>query len=167
MECVLREFVLSDAKSLAKYANNKNIGRFLRFLPFPYTEEDGEEFITQTINRDKQKQDIEAIVVDGEVIGTIGLFVGSDVYCKTAEIGYWIGEEFWGKGIMTTAVKQMCAKGFKNYDIVRIYAHIFSVNTASARVLEKCSFKFEGTLTKGIYKDGVVYDESSYALIKD
>lgn len=167
MEFVLREFVLSDVKSLTKYANNQNIGKFLKFIPFPYTEKHAEEYITQTINRDKQKQNIQAIVVDGEVIGTISLFVGNGLYCKIAEIGYWIGEEFWGKGITTKAIKQMCAKGFENYDIVRIYGNIFTVNTASGRVLEKCGFKFEGTLRKAIYKDGIVYDESIYALIKE
>lgn len=167
MEFILREFVLSDKKSLAKYANNINIGRYLRFLPFPYTEQNAEDFIIESLNRDKEKQDIRAIEVKGEVIGTIGLFVGSGLYCKTAEIGYWIAEPFWDKGITTTAVQQMCDEGFKKYDIVRIYANIFSANTASGRVLEKCGFKNEGVLRKAIYKDGIIYDEISYALVKD
>ena len=100
-----------------------------------------------------------------EVI-TIGVFLKNDVYSKSAEIGYWLSETFWGKGIMTDAIIQMCEMAFKSYDIVRIFAEPFSTNIASCKALEKAGFELEGKLKKSIYKNGKICDSYIYALVK-
>jgi ribosomal-protein-alanine N-acetyltransferase len=110
---------------------------------------------------------LRAIDIDGIAVGSIGIFLKDDVYCKSAELGYWLGEPFWGKGIMTQAVKQICKMAFEKYDIVRIFAEPYADNTASRRVLEKAGFRLEGILRKSVYKKGQIMDSCIYALIKD
>ena len=90
-----------------------------------------------------------------------------DVYSKSAEIGYWLAEEYWGKGIMSIAVEKICKLAFERYDIVRIYASAFRYNQGSQRVLEKAGFKLEGILEKSVYKNGKMYDSCMYALINE
>ena len=127
MDFELRELQSSDAISIAKYANNNNIANNLRnIFPHPYTVEDARSFINATKNNEEKNQYIRAIVVNQEAAGVIGCFIKDDVHCKCCEIGYWLGEEFWGKGIMTEAVKRMCQEIFQSYDVVRIFAEIFS-----------------------------------------
>lgn len=103
---------------------------------------------------------------DDKAIGSVGVSIGEDIYEKSAEIGYWIGESYWGQGIMTHAIKEMIKLCFSQYDIVRLYAVVFSHNKVSCKVLEKCGFVFEGTLRNSIYKDGDIYDSRIYALVK-
>lgn len=105
--------------------------------------------------------------VDGEAAGSIGLFLGSDVYRRSAELGYWLGEPFWGRGIMTAAVETMCREGFAAWDIVRIHAEAFARNAASRRVLEKAGFALEGTLRRSVYKNGEMLDSCIYALVRE
>ena len=99
--------------------------------------------------------------------GSIGLFLGSDVYRRSAELGYWLGEPFWGRGIMTAAVETMCREGFAAWDIVRIHAEAFARNAASRRVLEKAGFALEGTLRRSVYKNGEMLDSCIYALVRE
>ena len=106
-----------------------------------------------------------AIEVDGEAAGSIGLFLGSDVYRRSAELGYWLGEPFWRKGIMTKAVQLMCEEAFRRYKLVRIYAEPFSTNLASRGVLEKAGFELEGIKRKSIFKNGCIQDSYLYAVI--
>ena len=153
---------------LLKHADNPKVARNLRnVFPSPYTEADAKIWIEICAAADESKAFNRAIVVDGEAVGGIGMIFQSDVYCKTAEIGYWLGEEFWGLGIMTRAVKEICAITFENYDVVRIFAGVFSHNTGSRRVLEKAGFTLEGINKMNIYKNGEYDDSCMYALIRN
>lgn len=168
MKIELKKFEEKYAESIANYANNKKIADNLRnAFPHPYTLKDAAEFIKTCQNNDESKDIVRAIIVDGEYVGTVGIFIKDDVYCLSAEIGYWLAEPFWGKGIMTQCAKEICAYIFKNYNIIRIFTEIFSFNEGSKRVLEKAGFSYEGTKRKGIYKNGIIYDSYVYALIKD
>ena len=106
-------------------------------------------------------------MVDGEAVGSISLTLGSDVYRRSAELGYWLGKPFWGRGIMTAAVTAMCRDGFGTWDIVRIHAEPFARNAASRRVLEKAGFTLEGTLRQSVYKNGEMLDSCIYALLRE
>ena len=118
------------------------------------------------VENDEEGQICRAIVAEGHVVGSIGLFVGSDVFEKSAELGYWLAEEYWGEGIMTEAVKQICREAFERFEIVRIYAEPFAHNTGSRRVLEKAGFSQEGIMRKGVYKKGKIDDYCMYALLR-
>jgi PTS system mannose-specific IID component/fructoselysine and glucoselysine-specific PTS system IID component len=136
MKFILRKFKESDLASLVKYANNYNIAKFLtNMFPHPYTEENGKDYLSLAINH----PGIFAIDVDGEVVGSIGLFPQTDIHQKSAELGYWLAEPFWGNGIVPQAIGEIVEYGFKTFDIVRIYARPFSTNRASQRVLEKAA----------------------------
>lgn len=161
----LREWQPGDAESVAKYANNPKIAQNLRnFFPNPYTLRDAEKYIESCIHANKKEQVMQAIVVHDEVIGSIGVFIKEDVYGKSAEIGYWLGEPFWGQGIMTGAIDQICHFVFNYYDIVRIFAEVFEYNTGSRKALEKAGFQLEGILKKSICKNGRIFDSYLYAL---
>lgn len=107
-----------------------------------------------------------AITVDDKAIGSIGVFRQGNIHRQTAELGYYIAEEYWGRGIMTEAVKQICEYVFGNSDIIRIYAEPFAYNTASCKVLEKAGFQYEGTLRNNAVKNGKIIDMKMYALLK-
>ncbi|MDE6000856.1 MAG: GNAT family N-acetyltransferase [Clostridia bacterium] len=167
MNCEIREWRTDDAKSLANALNNKKIMDNLRDgLPFPYTEKDALDYINAMLNADKNSVFAFAIVYDGEVVGSIGIFRQQNIHFKTAELGYYIGEQFWDKGIATAAVKQACNYVFENTEIIRIYAEPFARNLASCRVLEKAGFVYEGTLRANAVKNDVVEDMKMYAKIK-
>lgn len=168
VEFELREWRLEDVRSVAAFANNKRIADNLRnAFPHPYTEKDAEAFITACLSADERAKCFRAVSVDGVAIGSIGLFLKEDVYCKTAELGYWLAEPFWGKGIMTAAVSRICSHAFASYDIVRIFAEPFAGNTASRRVLERAGFTLEGILKKNVFKCGRLMDSCIYALLKE
>ncbi len=163
----LRPWKLEDAPSLQKYANNPAITGNLRdAFPSPYTLEDARFFIQSCRQRDPKTALCYAIEVNGEAVGCINLLVQSDVYCKSAEINYLLGQPFWGQGIMTQAIRQICEEGFASMDIIRIYAEVFSRNFASQTVLEKNGFQLEGTMRRSIYKHGEIQDAYLYALLK-
>ena len=107
-----------------------------------------------------------AITVDGVVIGSVGVFRQENIHFRTAELGYYIGEPYWGKGYTTSAVEQVCRYVFDHSDILRIFAEPFARNTASCRVLEKAGFQFEGTLRGNAVKNGEVLDMKLYALVR-
>lgn len=166
MECSIREWVISDAKELAQMLNNKKILDNLRDgLPYPYTTQDAEEYITMMLAADQTKTFAFAIIAEDKVVGSIGVFRCENIHFRTAEMGYYIGEPYWGKGIMTSAVRQVCEYVFANTDIIRIFAEPFAYNTASCRVLEKAGFQFEGLLRKNAVKNGVVLDMKMYSLL--
>ena len=167
MDFKLREWKISDIDSVAYNANNEKIAEKLRnVFPNPYTKEDAEFFVNMCINADKTKDLYLAIEVDGKAVGSIGVFVKDDVYCKSGELGYWLGEDYWNKGIVTEAIKQTCELAFEIFDIVRIFAEPYAHNIGSRRVLEKAGFEYEGTMKKGVYKNGQIYDFCMYALTK-
>ncbi len=162
----LRPLELSDIKRLAEIANNRNISKNLRDgFPHPYTEFDARNFIQKCIKQNPTT--LFAIDYEGLYVGNIGLVIGTDVYRKSAEIGYFIGEPYWNKGIVTQAVNIATAYGFEFLAIERIHTGVFDYNLSSQRVLEKCGFKKEGIFRKAIFKNGKFYDEIRYSKLKN
>lgn len=167
MNFTLRPWQESDIESVAKYANNKKIADNLRnVFPYPYTLEDARTYIMSIIAAGDAHQYALAIDVDGEAVGSIGIFLEDDVYCKNAELGYWLAEPFWGQGIMSQAILHITGEAFKRYDILRIHAEPFAHNIGSRRALEKAGFALEGTFKKRIYKNGEVFDSCMYGLLR-
>jgi [ribosomal protein S5]-alanine N-acetyltransferase len=161
---ILRQFKDSDVKLLSELCNNKNIWDNLRdYIPFPYTENNANEYINYCQSEDPQVTF--AIEYDGKFAGSIGLVPQKDVYKLSAEIGYWLGEPFWGKGITTNAVRLLIDYGFTKLGLVRIYTGVFGFNKASQRVLEKSGFKLECIFEKSIFKNDKICDEYRYGRI--
>lgn len=167
MNCKIRRWELTDAGALATALSNKKIQNNLRDgLPYPYTEQDGKKFISTVLAANENDTFAFAITVNEKVIGSIGAFRQTNIHNKTAELGYYIAEEYWGKGIMTEAVKQLCDYMFSHTDIIRIYAEPFAYNIGSCRVLEKAGFQYEGTLRSNALKNGRVLDMKMYSKLK-
>lgn len=168
MECQIRKWRPADANELAAALSNKKILNNLRDgLPFPYTERDAKEYIEAMLAADESNTFAFAVVLDDRVIGSIGAFRQGNIHSRTAELGYYIAEEHWGKGVMTCAVKQLCEYIFSKTDIIRIFAEPFAYNAGSCRVLEKAGFQFEGVLRANAVKNGRVIDMRMYALVRD
>ena len=168
MNCIIRKWKLTDAKDIAVALSNKKIQDNLRDgLPYPYSEQDGIDFISSMLSANEDETFAFAITLDDKTIGSIGVFRQQNIHRQTAEMGYYIAEEYWGKGIMTDAVKQICNYVFKNSDILRIYAEPFAYNTGSCRVLEKAGFQYEGTLRNNAVKNGKVIDMKMYSLLME
>ena len=160
--CTIRDWRMTDAESLAKHANNRRISINLRDrFPYPYRIEDARSFIERTMSDQSEKNF--CIEINGASVGGIGIRVGEDIFRHTAELGYWLGEEFWGRGVMTEAVSAFVGYSFEEFSLYRIFAKAFSNNPASARVLEKAGFDFEGRLRKNVIKDGRILDSLLYA----
>ena len=168
MNIKIRAWNIEDAQNLSKALDNKNIQDNLRDgFPFPYTVADAEKFISAVLSADKDSAYNWAITLDDVAVGSIGVFRKVNVHHLTAEMGYYVAEEYWGKGIMTEAVKQACRYIFANTDIVRIFAEPYDFNPASCRVLEKAGFTFEGTLRKNAIKNGQIVDMKMYAITRE
>lgn len=162
---VLRPLDDKDASALAVLANNKKIADNLRdIFPFPYALDNAVFFINM-VKQEKPTMTF-AIEFDGVLCGVIGLVPQPDVYKNTAEIGYWIGEPFWSKGIATEAVNLITRHAFNELNFIRIHTGVFQHNTASMRVLEKCGFKNEGVFEKAVVKNGKILNEHRFAKIK-
>ncbi len=168
VDYALRPWRMEDAALIVPYANNPRIAQNLRnAFPHPYTLADAENYVSACVDSDETLKLCRAIEVGGEPVGSIGIFLGQDVYEKTAEIGYWLAEPWWGRGIMTNAVRELCELAFQQYDILRIHAEVFSVNAASCRVLEKAGFTFEGVKRSSVCKNGCVMDSHIFALVRE
>ena len=168
MNCKIRKWKLTDAKNIAVALSNKKIQDNLRDgLPYPYTEQDGIDFISSMLSANEDETFAFAITLDDKAIGSIAVFRQQNIHRQTAEMGYYIAQEYWGKGIMTDAVKQICEYVFKNSDILRIYAEPFAYNAGSCRVLEKAGFQYEGTLRNNAVKNGKVIDMKIYSLLRE
>ena len=153
---------------MAAALSNKKVQDNLRDgLPYPYTEKDGADLISEMLSADENETFAFAITVDDVAVGSIGVFRQGNIHRQTAELGYYIAEKYWGKGIMTEAVKQVCDYVFQKSDIIRIYGEPFAYNTASLRVLEKAGFQYEGTLRNNAVKNGKVLDMKMYAILKE
>lgn len=164
---ILRSIEKDDAENIAKYANDKVVYRNTLVIPYPYRLKDAEDWIKQNLKRYKEKNPenfVLAIDIDGEFAGAIGIHNIREGH--KAELGYWLGRKFWGRGIMTEAVKEISQLAFKKFGLRRCYAHVFTWNKASARVLEKSGFKFEGTLKKDAKKNGKFLDHHVFARVK-
>ncbi len=161
----LRDWVENDAPPLVKYANNIKIWRNLRDLfPHPYTLKDAHEFLSNVTQADPKT--VFAIATEQEAIGSIGLSIGSDVHRYTAELGYFLAEPYWGKGIMTGAVRAVVDYAMTELKLHRVYAEPFQANRASEKVLEKAGFTKEGVLRANVVKDEKILDQALYSFVK-
>jgi RimJ/RimL family protein N-acetyltransferase len=161
----LRPWRKGDEDSLVRNANNRNIWINVddRF-PFPYTLDDASQWIQHCIMEKPARQF--AIIVDGNAVGGVGILLKEGIRRKTAEIGYWLSEVYWGRGITTEAVKAVTEYAFSTFDICRIQATVFPQNKASGRVLEKAGYTLESCLKRGIIKEGQIIDEHLYAIVR-
>ena len=163
--CVLRKWKELDLKSLVKHANNYKIARNMRDLfPYPYTLNDGQVWIKMA--NSNEFGHYFAITIDNEAIGSIGLTIGTDIERISAEVGYWLGEEYWGKGITSSALKGIVNYGFMELGLERIFSVPLEENIASRRVLEKNGFKLEGILRRSVIKHDKIYNQALYSIIK-
>ncbi len=163
--CTVRDWRQGDEESLAHHANNKNIWNNVRDqFPSPYLIEDAHWWIREGCK--KHGTVSLAIEVDGTAVGGIGLVLKEDIYRHTAELGYWLGEKYWRRGIMTEAVAAMTAYGFSHFGLARIWAGVFEWNSASIRVLEKAGYHYEARLRNNLIKNGITGDELIYACLK-
>ena len=164
-DLLLREWRLSDTKSLAENANSINIWNNVRdYFPYPYTEKDAEEFIRMAMEKPNPCTEF-AIEIEGQAVGGIGIVPQTDVHKISAEIGYWLGEKYWNRGIMTNVVRQIVEYTFEKFAVTKIFAPIFEFNIASMRVLEKAGFEREAVLKKSAIKNGKTIDLYYYGLI--
>lgn len=167
MDCILRQWKKEDARNLANLLNNKKIlDNLCDGLPFPYTESDAQNFIGDMLKADKNSIFAFCIVFESKVVGCISGFRQNNIFSQSAEIGYYVDEFYWNKGVATFAVKTICKYIFVNTDIIRIFATPFARNLPSCKVLEKSGFICEGTLRSGAVKNGKTEDIKIYAKIK-
>jgi [ribosomal protein S5]-alanine N-acetyltransferase len=161
---VVRSFEASDVTAIACYANNRQIWLNLRDrFPHPYHRADAQAFIR--FARREHPESNFAIALDGEAIGGIGIAARADVERVSAEVGYWLGEPFWGRGLATAAVRAVTQHAIETRQLTRVFALPFAHNTASCRVLEKAGYILEARLVRSAVKDGVVVDQMQYAYI--
>ncbi|MFN3849048.1 MAG: GNAT family N-acetyltransferase [Spirosomataceae bacterium] len=161
---ILRKWQAGDEASLAALANNHKIWINLKdVFPHPYTLADAHDWVKFAHNQAENY----AIEYEGKAVGGIGLLFKDDIYRKNAEIGYWLGEPYWGLGIISETIKQVVNHAFAQYEINRIYAGVFEYNPASMRVLEKAGFEKEAILKKSLVKEGKLYDEHIYVKFRD
>lgn len=164
--CVLRPLVAPDAQSLARHANDREIWLNLRDgFPHPYSVDDARAHISRVAQQDPCTS--LGIIVEGNAVGSVSLRIGHDIERLNAEIGYWLGREFWGRGIMSEAVRLATTYGFQRLGMRRVFAVPFTRNTASHRVLEKSGYVLEGTMRHSAWKDGELIDQYLYAAYED
>ena len=163
----LRPWRMSDAVSLARYANNPDVSANLTdAFPYPYSLSDAEAYIRDCIAKE-ETQLCRAIVIGGEAVGSVGAFPQTDIRRRTAALGDWLAKPFWGRGIMTAAVGEICREAFRRFDIVRVEAQINARNVGSRRVVEKNGFTLEGILRQSVWKRGEILDACMYSLLRE
>jgi len=163
--CTLRPWRAGDEPSLERHANNRNVSRNLRdVFPYPYTAADARDWIASTATR-APVQDF-AIVVDGVAVGGISATPNDGERRQSAEVGYWLGEPFWGRGIATEALRAITEYAFSTFDVCRLEAGVYGWNPASARVLEKAGYTLEGRARQAVIKDGQLTDRLLYGLVR-
>ena len=156
-KCILRKWKPSDLEDLVENANNYNVASTLRdAFPYPYTIEDGEEWIEFAENENWGYNF--AITINDKAVGGIGLIIGKGIERKSSEVGYWLGEDYWGKGIVSSALKGIVKFAFDELKVERIFAVPIEHNIASRRVLEKNNFVLEGILRNSVVKSSKIYD---------
>lgn len=162
----IRSWQAGDAPSLARHADNRKIWLQVRDrFPHPYTLEAAEAWVKLAPAADPETQF--AIEVNGEAAGGIGVFLQQDVERYSAEIGYWLGEAHWNRGITTAAVRRFTEYAFDRFGLCRLYANVFETNPGSCRVLERAGYQLEGRLRQSAVKDGQVLDGLLYAALRE
>jgi RimJ/RimL family protein N-acetyltransferase len=158
---------MEDREALIQYANNRRVWLNLRDrFPHPYTESDANAWLAYA-TIEQSSPWVFAIEVDGKAAGGISLEGGADIERHSAEIGYWLGEPFWGRGIATAAARAITARAFEETDLYRLYGCVFAWNPSSMRVLEKAGYSREGVLVRSAVKDGILIDRVIYAITRD
>jgi len=161
----LREWRRGDEEQLAAVADNPNVARYLRDgFPSPYTHEDAVRWIA--LNEAADPKTNFAVVVGGRIAGAVGLVLFERECRGVAEIGYWVGEAYWGRGIATAACAALTAYGFERLGLRRLETKVYAPNAASMRVLEKCGYLREGVMRDAVVKNGVVLDAHAYARVR-
>jgi ribosomal-protein-alanine N-acetyltransferase len=164
--CTVRSWEWRDRDSLVRHAKNRNVWLNLRDrFPHPYTLADARNWLDMVVGVKPETNF--AIAIGDEAVGGVGYTIQPDVGHRSAEIGYWLGESYWGRGIATEALIAVTEHAFSNNDLCRLYAHVFAWNPASARVLEKAGYTFEGRLKKSVTKNGQTIDQLMYAIVRD
>lgn len=162
-DVALRKPDPQDVAPMARLANNRKIWDNLRdVMPHPYAEQDAEDFIAHAEEGDDY---IYSIIYKNDFCGVASLVPRTDVHRYSMEIGYWLGEPFWSKGIMTKVIHLLLDFAREELEMKRVFAGVFEYNQASMSLLEKCGFEKEGTLRKAIYKNGQFWDEHCYGII--
>ncbi len=161
----IRSWRKSDLEALLRHANNSKIAANLRDqFPFPYTRRDGVDYL-EFVREQKPERSF-ALQFEGEAIGGLGFQIGVDIARVSAEMGYWLGESYWGRGFATRAAAAASEWAFAEYKLTRVFALVFSYNVASIRVLEKAGFEREGILRRSAVKNGIVLDQLIYAKVR-
>lgn len=161
----IRRWSLSDAEALAEMLNNRKVLDNLRDgIPYPYTDDDARDYISAMLSSDEDDTFSFAVTVDDVTVGNVSAFRQDNIHRRSAELGYYLDERYWGRGITTVAVRQLCDYVFSHSDIVRIYAEPFATNIASCRVLEKVGFTCEATLSASSFKNSLLLDQKLYSL---
>jgi RimJ/RimL family protein N-acetyltransferase len=164
-QCTVRALRPSDAPSLSRHGNNPKIWANMRDrFPSPYTEAIAEALVAQVLANGQPSY---AIDVGGEAVGGISLTPGTDIERIGAELGYWVGEEFWGRGIVTAAIKLATSHALTTLGLVRVFAIPFAENTGSCRALEKAGYRREAFMPRSAIKSGVIRDQYLYATIRE
>lgn len=159
--CAIRTFTPGDADSLAEHANDREVWLWVRDrFPHPYTRAHADEYIAMALGR-TPPQNL-AIEVDGRVVGGVSVFPQTDIERVSAEIGYWLGRAYWGRGIMTPVVRAMTRYAIDTFQLTRVFATLAATNAGSVRVLEKAGFVREGFMKQSAIKDGVIHDQYMY-----
>jgi len=168
MEFTLEKWEEKYVESLIFYANNESIAWKMKYsFPYPFTKEYAENFISSCCEKEGKEQISRAIVIDGKAVGCVTLTFGRDIFSRTAELEYWIGEPFRKKGITTGAIIRICEEAYMKYKLFRIQAEPIATNIASRRVLEKAGFDLEAIRRKSVFKNGCIQDTYLYATIHD
>jgi RimJ/RimL family protein N-acetyltransferase len=164
--CVVRSWRRGDEEDLVRHANNRKVWLQLRDrFPHPYTPADADAWLAHVLA--ERPETNFAIALDDAVVGGIGFERGGDIERLSAEVGYWLGEEVWGRGLATAALRAVTRHAFEAHGLHRVFAMVFARNLASARVLEKVGFVREGILRRSAVKDGVVLDRILYAMVRE
>jgi [ribosomal protein S5]-alanine N-acetyltransferase len=162
--CSVRSYRITDVESIAENANNRGISKNMRDgFPYPYSLENGRFFVEHSMGLNPETNF--AICVNDKAVGGIGFVLHSDIERISAEIGYWLGEPYWGKGIVSEALAAVTEYAIKTHDLRRVFAVPFAYNKASARVLEKAGYVLEGRMRNSSIKDGQVIDQFLYAYV--
>ena len=163
--CVMRSWRHGDEAGLPRHANNRAVWLNLRDrFPHPYTADDAEAWVKHVTARDPEASF--AIDVGGEAVGGVSLMLHTDVERCSAEIGYWLGEAHWGRGIATAVIRAATRYAFETLGMERVFAVPFAPNAASMRALEKAGYVREGLLRRSAIKDGKILDQAMYAAIR-
>lgn len=164
--CIVRPWAAGDKGSLLRYANDRDVWRNLTHrFPHPYTDADADFWLARVAKSPRPTH--WAIEVEGEAVGGVGVEPGEGVFARSGRFGYWLGQPYWRRGIMTAAVRAITDHVFDNFDVARLEASVFEWNPASMRVLEKCGFVREGVLRRSVLKDGELIDAVLYARLRE